>query len=175
MMRLATQDDYQQVWRILRQAAQWMMDNGRDQWDEKYPTAESLQTDIDRSEGWVMEVDGKVVGYCAIALSGEPSYDALEGKWLTPGPYTVVHRMAIDLDWRGHGLAKQFFVQAEQIAHQRGWASVRVDTNHDNAEMLHLIAALGYKPTGKCYYFHGGRNVERLAFELPLSKNIGHR
>ena len=31
MMRQATENDYNQVWRILRQAASWMMANGRDQ------------------------------------------------------------------------------------------------------------------------------------------------
>ena len=72
------------------------------------------------------------------------------------------------LDYRGHGIGHQFFAQAEQLSRDRGWASVRVDTNHDNREMLALIANRGYKLTGKCYYFHGGRHVERLAFELPL-------
>ena len=92
----------------------------------------------------------------------------LDGEWLTAGPYTVVHRAAIDLDYRGQHLAHLFFEQAEQMSRDRGWPSVRVDTNHDNREMLALIAQRGYQLTGKCYYYHGGRHVERLAFEKPL-------
>ena len=167
-MRQATEKDFDQVWRILRQAASWMMANGRDQWDDKYPTAEAVHGDIKRGEGWVIERDSHVVAYCAIALGGEPSYDQLDGQWLTAGPYTVVHRAAIDLNYRGQHLAHTFFEQAEQMSRDRGWPSVRVDTNHDNCEMLALIASRGYKLTGKCYYFHGGRHVERLAFEKPL-------
>lgn len=167
-MRLATEKDFDPVWHILRQAASWMMAQGRDQWDDKYPTAEAVHADIAQGEGWVIERDGRVVAYCAIALGGEPSYDRLDGQWLTSGPYTVVHRAAIDLAYRGHGLGHEFFAQAEQISRDHGWPSVRVDTNHDNVEMLALIARRGYQPTGKCYYYHGGRHVERLAFELQL-------
>ncbi len=168
MMRQATEQDFATVWRILRQAASWMMAQGRDQWDDKYPTAEAVHADIARGEGWIVERDGRVVAYCAIALGGEPSYDRLDGQWLTPGPYTVVHRAAIDLASRGQGLGHLFFARAEQMSRDRGWPSVRVDTNHDNREMLALIASRGYRPTGKCYYYHGGRHVERLAFEKPL-------
>lgn len=116
MMRQATEQDFATVWRILRQAAAWMMAQGRDQWDDKYPTAEAVHADIARGEGWVVERDGRVVAYCAIALGGEPSYDRLDGQWLTPGPYTVVHRAAIDLASRGQGLGHLFFAQAEQMS-----------------------------------------------------------
>lgn len=168
MMRRATEQDFDAVWRILRQAASWMMAMGRDQWDDKYPAAESVHDDIARGDGWVIEHDNQTVAYCAIAFGGEPSYDALDGQWISVGPYAVVHRMAVDLQYRGQGMAHRFFAHAEQLARQRGCASVRVDTNHDNAEMLALIDRRGYRPTGKCYYLHGGRHVERLAFELPL-------
>ena len=73
MMRQATEQDFATVWRILRQAASRMMAQGRDQWDDKYPTAEAVHADIARGEGWVVERDGRVVAYCAIALGGEPS------------------------------------------------------------------------------------------------------
>ena len=43
-----------------------------------------------------------------------------------------------------------------------------LDAKQVFGETMALIASRGYKLTGKCYYFHGGRHVERLAFELPL-------
>ena len=165
VLRQATEQDFAAVWRILRQAADWMMANGRDQWDDKYPTAQSVQGDIASGSGWVIECQRQVVAYCAIALDGEPAYEALQGQWLTAGPYAVIHRMAVDLSHRNCGLAHQFYDHAEQLSRDRQLASVRVDTNHDNAEMLALIEKRGYRYCGKVWYLHGGRRVERVAYE----------
>lgn len=167
-IRIARQPDFDQVWHILRQAAEWMMENGRDQWDDKYPTAESLVNDIAQGNGWVAVDDGRAVAYCAISMDGEPAYDELVGNWLSDGAYAVIHRMAVALSHRGRGYARQFFEHAEQMCRKRGIPAVRVDTNHDNVEMLALIGQMGYHYCGKVWYFHGGRRVERVAYEKVL-------
>ena len=56
-------------------------------------------------------------------------------------------------------------LEAERMARGAGAASVRVDTNHDNAEMLRLLPALGYVRCGTVSY---GPRGERIAFEKAI-------
>ena len=57
-------------------------------------------------------------------------------------------------------------LKAEQVALSRGIGSIKVDTNHDNAEMLGLLSSLAYTHCGTVSY---GFRGERMAFEKVLS------
>lgn len=43
----------------------------------------------------VRTAEPRVIAYAAVVYDGEPAYDAIEGRWLTAGPYVVVHRLAV--------------------------------------------------------------------------------
>ncbi|MEI3553262.1 MAG: GNAT family N-acetyltransferase [Alistipes senegalensis] len=61
-----------------------------------------------------------IIAYGAVAFDGEPAYEALEGEWLTHGPYVVVHRMAVADGECGKGVAAEFLRHAEEMARERG-------------------------------------------------------
>ncbi len=164
----AQPDDEETIWHIVHSAALDMVARGRHQWDDGYPPRTSILSDISQGHGYVLRLDGNIVGYTAVTFSGEPSYDQLDGQWLTHGPYATIHRTAIDLAHRGQGLARLLFVEAERLSRQHAMPSIRIDTNYDNTEMLHLVDSLGFKRCGLCYYDHAGQMVERIAFEKVL-------
>ena len=66
------------------------------QWEEGYPSEAVITADMEKDGGFVVEDDGKVVGYFAFLKSPEPTYARInEGKWLDDEKtYHVVHRIA---------------------------------------------------------------------------------
>ena len=167
--RVAREDDFPAVWMLLHGSALIMVERGRRQWDEHYPTKTSIENDIVLCQGYVLVLDGEVVAYQAVSLTGEPAYDQLKGKWLSQGGYATVHRMAVSPSRRGRGLSKLLMSYAEQTTLAAGFNSLRIDTNYDNVEMLSLIGRCGFTECGTVQYEHNGVMVERIAFEKILA------
>lgn len=151
---------------IFDDAVTRMLAEGKQQWDENYPTEVHALADIIRHDGYVLEFDGTVVAYGAVIFSGEPAYEQLNGEWLSNDNdnYVVVHRMAVSRHLQGHGLARRFFTAVEHLATEKNISSFRVDTNFDNDRMLHLLERSGFDYCGKIHYEKG----ERMAFEKRI-------
>ena len=110
----------------------------------------------------------ETVGYAAVIFGVEPSYERLKGKWKSTLPYATIHRLAVAMSNRGKGLARLILTEAERLCRQRGVKSLRIDTNHDNVEMLHFLDNTGFKRCGMCYYERDGKQTERIAFEKVM-------
>ena len=89
---------------------------------------------------------------------------AHDEQWLTPGPYAVVHRLAVADEMKHRGVARTFMLHIEALARSRAVMSVRADTSFDNLFMLRLLDRLGYRFCGEIRYPSGLRR----AFEKPL-------
>jgi len=96
-----------------------------------------------------------VVGYFALLPSPEPTYNVIDGAWLTDEPYGVIHRMASYPD--AHGV----FVAIMDFAAAR-YPHLRIDTHRDNRIMRHLIEKHGFTYCGIIWLTDG---TERLAYE----------
>lgn len=166
-IRLATSADASAVWQILKGEIEVMRACGRRQWQYGYPNPEVVDADIKARQGRVLVSNTEVVGYCALITSGDPCYDHIwDGEWLTPDTsshcrYTVVHRLAISPGLTGRGLAAAFLQMLIAESAGMGRRSMRIDTNFDNAQMLHLLAKLGFTRCGMIMVKDG----ERHAFE----------
>lgn len=162
--RLATPADVERSMQIIEEAKAQMRREGRNQWNEKYPTANDVRSDIAKGIGVVAEHQGKVVAYGAVSFSGEPAYGSIKGRWLSQQPYVVVHRLAVSSEMKGKGVASRFMLEAARMAADRGVKSFKVDTNFDNAPMLAVLRKLGFTYCGEIFYEGGSRK----AFEKLL-------
>ncbi len=63
--------------------------------------------------------------------------------------------------WNGY---LQYFERVERLALAHGVRSFKVDTNFDNADMLHILSKRGFAYCGEIHYEHGVRK----AFEKML-------
>ncbi len=166
-VRTAVPADASAIWRILKSEIEVMRQEGRNQWQEGYPNQEAVATDIAKRQGRVLLKEGEVAGYCALVTSGDPNYDHIwDGEWLTKSNsansrYSVVHRIAIDPKRTGQGLATAFLLMLIDESKGIGKESMRIDTNFDNAQMLHILPKLGFTRCGKVMVSDG----ERIAFE----------
>ena len=163
IFRIATAADIDRCWQILQQGKAQMMREGKHQWTETYPARANVVQDVAARHAYVLERSGVVIAYAAVIIDGEPAYTQLSDKWLSAANehYVVVHRLAVADEAKRQGVAAQFFNHAMQFATSNGIHSIKVDTNHDNFYMQHLMKSLGFTYCGIITYPQG----ERLAYE----------
>ena len=169
LSRIATAADKDVVWSIISRQQELMRQQGRNQWQQGYPNPAVIAADVQQEIGRVLVLDGTVVGYCALIYSGEPCYDSIEGRWLTTSDsadcrYSVVHRIGIDPDFANRGLASRFLQLLMEESRDDVCESMRIDTNNDNVQMLHILPKLGFTRCGNVVLPDG----PRIAFEHLL-------
>ena len=162
--RQAYQVDIPMVWTILQHAILRRKNEGSNQWQDGYPNESIVIQDIIKGIGYVLTLEGIILGYCAILFNDEPEYDKIVGQWLTNGDFIVFHRVAIAEDYLGKGLAQILLGFIEALARKKNIPSLKADTNFDNIPMLALFAKLGYSYCGEVYF----RGSPRKAFEKVL-------
>ena len=79
--------DFAACWKVIDQARQSMIESGRHQWTEEYPSEKDIRKDIENGNAFVLTVNEEVVVYGAVILNGEPKYKKLVGNWITDGDY----------------------------------------------------------------------------------------
>lgn len=160
--RQANLQDFNACWAMI-DAARWkMLADGRHQWTAEYPSREQITNDIQQGHAYVLANGNDVKAYAVVIANGESAYAQRSAKWLTEGDYMVVHRVAVAMNERGKGYARQLFQNVERLCRERNIHSIKVDTNYDNREMRTLLHRLGFTACGEIDY---GAHGMRLAFE----------
>lgn len=136
------------------------------QWQNNYPNHQIIKVDIEDNNSYVLKQNGIVIGTSAVSFDGEETYDTIyEGEWLSHDRYAVIHRMAVDFDYRGTGIASIFLKEIEKLCINNEVYSIKVDTHRENIPMRKLLLKNGYKECGIIYL--KDKN-ERIAFEKLL-------
>ena len=165
IIREARPTDMTDIMKVMDAAKKIMRLSGNmHQWGEGYPSEAVIMADMERNGGFVIEDDGKTVGYFAFLSSPEPTYAKIdEGKWLNDElPYHVVHRIASYPDVHGiFSNIMDFCFSKDQ--------NIRIDTHRDNAIMQHNIAKHGFTYCGIIYLANGD---ERLAYQKITTPDV---
>lgn len=165
VFRQATLHDQENIWSIFQEAILKRKEEGSVQWQDGYPNPDSVRQDILAGNGYVATTEeDEVVGYTALIFEIEPAYEIIKGEWKSQQPYAVIHRLAVSQSNPVRGLGTFIMRVAEDICVEKGYYSLRADTNFDNLSMLRIFEKLGYSFCG-LVYFRGG---ERRAFEKLL-------
>lgn len=146
-IRLAVREDVAALVGLLGRVVPLMQAGGNQQWDESYPDAAVFERDIDRKQLWVAQIDDSIAGVAALTTDQEPEYAQV--GWDIEELAIVVHRLAVDPEFRGAGVAGELMRKAEEVAVERGIAAVRVDTNTQNEATQRLFPRLGYTLAGE--------------------------
>ncbi len=164
MIRLANQNDIENILEIVGDAQQSLKRRCINQWQNGYPNRESIQADIEKGVGYVVLWKDEIAAYAAIIINGEPEYKNLDGKWLSEQDYVVIHRICVRKSCTRQGLASYLMHKAEEIALQNNAHSFKIDTHKDNGYMMNLLKKEGFAYCGEIHYPHG----ERIAYEKLL-------
>jgi GNAT superfamily N-acetyltransferase len=146
-IRLATLNDLDPVLHLIGRAVPLMQASGNFQWSADYPNAPVFARDLELQQLWVAERNDTIAGVAAITTDQSPEY-ADAGCDLSEIAI-VTHRLAVDPDFRGQGIARALMQHAEAVARERGIQQLRVDTNSQNQPMQQLFVKLGYQFAGE--------------------------
>ena len=141
---------------------------GIDQWQNGYPSMSVIENDIDLSQSFCVEKDGKIVATFALIYNGEPTYDKIyDGNWPTGDTdrYIAIHRVAILVECRGMGIAAQIIKFAADQAKEHGKASLRIDTHAGNVVMRKMLEKQKFSHCGSIYLTDGSH---RVAYEYVI-------
>lgn len=157
IFRQAVEEDAGRIWQIIQQAKEQMRRLGSQQWQEGYPTPETIANDVALGNGYMLCEEERVIAYGAVIFSGEPAYETIQGKWMDDEPYVVVHRLAVADEMKQRGIATLFMRKVEVLSFQKGISRFRVDTNFDNHYMHRMLKRLGFAYCGEIQYERGSR------------------
>lgn len=164
--RQASEEDVSAIWEILRQSIERRRKDGSEQWQDGYPNLSTVKEDVEKQQNYVLTQNGKVIATAAVIFNDEPTYDEIDGAWLTNNDFFVIHRVGVSDEVAGKGFATKLFQMIEDFAKENGVFSIKIDTNFDNLAMLKILEKLGYTYCGEIKV----RNSPRKAFEKVLTK-----
>jgi GNAT superfamily N-acetyltransferase len=161
--RKSIKSDINPIMNIIRQAQDYLKEQGIDQWQNNYPNMDTINGDIDNGNSYVLVDNGRILGTVAVIFDGEKTYDTIyNGKWLSHEGYTTIHRLAVDSNYRGGGISSLILKSIEKISLDRKIHSIKVDTHRGNMPMQKFLQNHGFEYCGIIYLEDGN---ERLAFE----------
>lgn len=147
IIRLATLNDIPQILTLIANVIPVMQAAGNFQWDNDYPNKQVFTKDINLNQLWVADITGAIAGVAAITTDQDAEY-AQAGLDITETAI-VTHRLAVNINYQGRGVAAALLKQAEHEAIRREISVLRIDTNIANKVTQKLFPKLGYILAGE--------------------------
>ena len=122
---------------------------------------DSVVSDLTAGEGYVITGNGRIIAYACISFQEEECYRHLRGSWKSSLPYAVIHRMAIDNECRGRGIASLMLACAQDLCLAGNIHSIKIDTDQNNSIMKRLLEKNGYEYCGLVTF----DNSDKVAYE----------
>lgn len=164
--RRAVETEINNIMNIIKQAQAYFKEKGINQWQDGYPNIKTINKDVTNKNSYVLLKDNHIIATVAVSFDGEKTYDHIyEGEWISDNEYAVIHRIAIDNNYKGLGLSSQIFKDIEQLCLNKGIHSIKVDTQEENISMQKLLDKNKFKYCGVIYLEDGSK---RIAFEKIL-------
>jgi len=147
-VRAADEADVDRVMELLAACIDGMRREGIDQWDDVYPNRETVLADAHEHTLFLGSLDAApLVGAIVVNEYQSPNY--LEVPWTITAPrIAVVHRVMVDPQHQGKGIARELMEFAEERARTLGYGAVRLDAFTQNPRALQLYRRLGYYDAG---------------------------
>ncbi|GAA0076507.1 GNAT family N-acetyltransferase [Clostridium sp. CTA-5] len=161
--RKSVESDANSIINIIKQAQEYFSKKGINQWQNNYPNIETIRNDISNKNSYILIKDNNIIGTAMLSFDGEKTYENIyDGEWVSDNKYAVVHRIAIDNNYKGLGIAKLIIENIEKICLNKNIHSIRIDTHKDNISMQTMLKKNGFKYCGIIYLED---KSERIAFE----------
>lgn len=146
---VATTDDVAHVIDVLDEAAEWLLQQGIDQWPRRFRHDVVLPA-IEAGETFLVMVDGD--------LAGTITVDATDPAWIDlPARALYVHRLAVRRRFAGIGAEALAWVEQRAASDER---LVRLDCVAANQALCRYYVQLGYAERGEVHV--GGAPGQRV-------------
>ena len=149
-IRKANKFDLANIMEMYKSCVAGMIKRGIDQWDEKYPNAKVISSDIEAKTYYVAEIEGEIIGGINIDQKQDKTYLAINWKDKS-NSFLVVHRLAVKEIFWNQKIGKKLMLFTEKLIGEKSLKSVRLDTYSGNPKAIEFYNKLGYKQLGKIY------------------------
>ena len=163
MLRLATPNDLDAIFLIIKFAQKRMKQAGITQWQNNYPNITILSYDINNQELYVYVIYQEIIGTMSV-FDFDPVYNQIDGQWLNNKPYKVIHRMAVATNYLGQKIAGQMI---QLLFNHFNICDIRIDTHPKNLPMIKMLEKQGFQYCGIVYV-----TTDEDALRLAYHKHI---
>lgn len=119
-------------------------------WDEHYPSEDTIDFDISRNALYVMKNDlGEIIA--AISIDEDEEVDKLPCWNIMPGG--ELSRLCVRGDMQNHGIAKEMMRYAFDVMKKEGKKGVHILVRTGHTKALSTYGKLGFKTVGECHLF----------------------
>ena len=168
-MRLATEYDLNAVVLLLKDCIADMRRAGIDQWDDVYPSHQTLISDI-RAGAMHLGLQDRETLVGALVLNEFQNAEWDQAHWTITGvPILVVHRLMVHPTHQGKGIARDLMRFSETWARANGYGAIRLDAFSANPRALRLYHRLGYRDAGGASF----RKGPFRCFEKEINSDAG--
>src|SRR4051812_9006335 len=150
VIRLANSSDADSAWDLLASCRTALLERGIAQWDDVYPSAETVRTDIAKATLHVLTTGNDCVGMVTLDANADAGYGSV--KWEFEEPALIVHRLCVKPGLQGRGFGQQLMDFAEHHAGASGYRSIRLDAYSGNASSVSFYQKRGYRQAGQVYF-----------------------
>lgn len=147
-IRTGRTEDLQEIMALISRCVTVMQAGGSDQWDDQYPNREVIGEDLQHGTLFAAESEGHIMGIVVLDESQDEQYRTISWKQ-DEGPHLMMHRLAVDPEAQGQGVARKLIAFSEEYAMREGYTSLRLDTYAKNKAALKLYQGLGYDLRGE--------------------------
>lgn len=165
-MRKAVIEDIREFMQIIKDTIAEMRTYNNTQWDENYPQEKDFISDIQRGNLYVAEREGKLVGFVCINKVEPVEYNGL--NWSLNEVCMVVHRMAVNPNYRRIGIGTELMKFADELALEHNIRYLKTDTYSINTKMNALFKKCGYNLVGEMSFL--GKEKPFYCYEKVLNK-----
>ncbi|NLV57722.1 MAG: GNAT family N-acetyltransferase [Clostridiales bacterium] len=163
--RVVEREEHPILCELFRKVIADMRRRGLGQWEWGiYPNADILAEDIAEGILYRMDADERLVGAFVISPRQEEAYHTL--AWHFGIFPATLHRLALDPDCFGLGLAQRAMVFVKEEARRLGYDSLRLDTSSENDRALKLFRSSMTREAGTVHF--GDPTKTYRCFESPL-------
>lgn len=155
MIKLATQDNLNEINEIFNSIKKEMREENNPQWGvsiEQYPYLDEyfidypnrlvIEEDINNKELYIYEDNDTIKGTISICKD-KGEYKEIVNT--SDEKAIIIHRLAIPKDYRNLGIAQKLISYAENKAKEEKISIIKADTEESNAKMNNLFIKLGFK------------------------------
>lgn len=130
---LAVIDDLNDIWKIIEKATKFHIENDFNQWNEKYPTIETMRNDISNKCCYVLKDEDNII-YATVSLVIEDHDNSI----------IMLNRVAVNIDYKNMGIGTQLLSQIIQFAKANNFSKLVSTTVEKNIGMQKLFLKSGF-------------------------------
>lgn len=147
-LREATEQDLPSILKIKERVVPIMQAAGNSQWSDKYPDEEKFTADLEEASLYVYEEGAVIKGFAVVDNKHPYPYDDIPWE-LTRADSRALHRMAVDPDFQGQGIASRMMEEIEARLIEAGIKGIHTDTSLENKKMQYQFEKNGYEFKGQ--------------------------